>query len=192
MEKGLNKRNHLRRLPRHYYQNDAIVHWSLTTLSRKQGWLSALFYYRFRELLTHTSFRYGLAVPIFCLMPDHIHMVWMGLCDGSDQLNAMKHFRKQCDESLQRIGFRLQDQAYDHVLKEEERQGRALHNVCEYIAKNPERAGLVESDEYAQYPFSSCLVPGYPELRPFDSSCWDQFDKIISFLRKQGLIRTNE
>ena len=184
------KRDHLRRLPREHYQADAIVHWSITILGRKRGWLSVPFLYRFRELLTHTMFRYGLACPVFCLMPDHMHLVWMGLCDSSDQLNALKHFRKRCNDSLQRIEFELQDQAYDHVFKPEERRDTEFRNVCEYIARNPERAGLVEADEYASYRFSGCLVPGYPELRPFGHGYWDQFDKIISFLRKQGLMRT--
>ncbi len=186
----MNKRNHLRRLDREYYQADAIVHWSIAMHDRKEGWLTATFLYRFRELMTHTMFRYGLACPIFCLMPDHMHMVWMGLCEGSDQLNAMKHFRTRCDDSLQRIGFRLQDQAYDHVFKDEERRDVEFKSVCEYVARNPERAGLAETDEYASYGFTGCLVPGYPELRPFDSDYWDQLDKIVSFLRKDGLMRT--
>ncbi|MEZ6137535.1 MAG: hypothetical protein R3C53_21825 [Pirellulaceae bacterium] len=67
-------RDHLRRLSREYYIGDAIVHWSVNIRDRRQGWLTAPFLYRFRELLTHTTFRYGLACPIFCLMPDHIHM----------------------------------------------------------------------------------------------------------------------
>ena len=186
----MNKRNHLRRLDREHYQADAIVHWSITTLDRREGWLTAAFLYRFRELMTHTMFRYGLACPIFCLMPDHMPMVWMGLCNGSDQLNAMKHFRPRCDDSLQRIGIELQDQAYDHVFKDEERRDVEFRNVCEYVARNPERAGLVEIDDYASYAFSGCIVPGYPELRPFDADYWDQLDKIVSFLRKDGLMRT--
>lgn len=181
------KRDHLKRLPREYYVGDAIVHWSLTTLDRQVGWLDAKFLYRFRELLTHTMFRYSLACPIFCLMPDHIHMVWTGLSEHSDQLNAIKHFRPRCNDSLKRIGFELQDQAYDHVLKDDERID--FHNVCEYIARNPERAELLGPNEFASYAFSGCLVPGYPELRPFDPEFRDQFDKTISFLRKDGLIR---
>lgn len=187
----MNQRDYLHRLGRPFYQAHAVVHWTLTIRDRKQGWLTATFYYRFRELLTHTLFRYGLACPIYCLMPDHIHFVWMGLCESSDQMNAMKHFRSNCNESLHRIGFELQDQAYDHVLKEEERQEVEFHNLCEYIARNPERAGLVGHDEYASYPFTGCLIPGYPALRPFDPDFWTQLDKIITFLRKQGLMRTS-
>lgn len=183
----MNDRDHLRRLPREYYLADAIVHWTITMRDRKQGWLSVPFLYRFRELLTHTMFRYGLACPIFCLMPDHLHMVWMGLCQGSDQLNAMKHLRTTCNESLERIGFELQDQAFDHVFTGGERREDELRNTCEYIARNAERAGLVGPDEYASYGFNGCLVAGYPELRPFEDGYWDQFDKITSFLRETEL-----
>lgn len=83
----------------------------------------------------------------------------------------------------------LQDQSYDHVFKQEERRDVEFRNVCEYIARNPERAGLVDPDDYAAYAFSGCLVPGYPGLRPFDPGYWEQFGKIISFLRKDGLMR---
>ena len=186
----MNRRDHLRRLQREAYLADAIVHWSITVLDRQQGWLTSEFLYRFRELLTHTMFRYGLACPMFCLMPDHMHMVWMGLCDGSDQINAMKHFRTRCEDSLQRMGYALQDQAYDHVFKQAERREVEFRNVCEYIARNPERAGLVEPDAFAAYAFTGCLLPGYPELNPFAPGYWDQFDRIVSFLRKQGLMRT--
>lgn len=188
----MTKRDHLHRLPPRYYQADAIVHWSITILERRQGWLSVTFLYRFRELMTHTVFRYGLACPIFCLMPDHFHMVWMGLCSGSDQLLAMKHFRKTVNDSLKRIGFQLQDQSYDHVFKEDERREEEFRNACEYIARNPERAGLVNVDEFAKYKFSGCVVPGYPELRVFDTDFWDRFDHVISFLRKRGLMQVGQ
>jgi putative transposase len=166
----MNKRDHLRRLTPEFYRGDAIVHWSLTMLDRKPGWLSVAFLYRFRELLTHSTFRYTLACPIFCLMPDHIHMLWIGLRSGSDQLLAMKHFRKTMNESLRRIGHELQDQAYDHVLREEVRKEAGFREVCDYIARNPERAGLVPNDAYASYKFTGCIVPGYPELRPFEDA----------------------
>jgi putative transposase len=76
----MNKRDHLKRLPPEYYQGDAIVHWTLTIRTERQG----LFYYRFRELL---AFRYEFACPIFCLMPDHFHM--LGLSESCDQLLAI-------------------------------------------------------------------------------------------------------
>ena len=102
----------------------------------------------------------------------------------------MKHLRKRVNESLGKIGFELQDQPYDHVLTEDERQEEAFTRICEYIARNPERAGLVGVDEFAKYGYSGCLVPGYPELKPFEPDFWMRFDRAVSYLRKNGVIHT--
>lgn len=183
------KRDHLRRLDRAYYCGGAAVHWSLTIRDRRVGWLSGLFYYRFRELLTHTCFRYAMVCPIFCLMPDHFHFLWIGLGEYSDQLNAMQHFRKTINDSLSRIDYELQDQAYDHVLREDERQAQAFLDVCEYIARNPERAGLAALDGYKSYPYTGCLIPGYPQLRPFEEGFWNELERVVSYIRANGLFR---
>ena len=181
--------DYLKRLPREYYQGDAYVHWSLTMEGRKTGWLTPIFYYKFRELLTHTTFRYGITCPVFCCMPDHIHLMWIGLFPVSDQLNAMKYFRRQTNDVLQKIGFEFQSQGYDNVLSEEDRERDALEDVCEYIARNPERKKLVAVDQFKQYKFTDCLVPGAPELRFFDSGYWDAFWRIHSATVKSGLAR---
>ncbi len=183
-------RDHLQRLSREHYQGQAIVHWTLTIRDRQTGWLDDIFYYRFRELLTHTAFRYALACPVFCLMPDHLHLLWMVLRSGSNQLLAMKHLRKSLNATIHQIKIELQDQAYDHVLQGEEKRWDEVVSLCNYIARNPERAGLVAIDAYAEYPFTGCLVPGYPSLRPFDESFWDEFDRMVSFLKREGLFRS--
>ena len=162
----------------------------MTMEDRKQGWLIPIFYYKFREILTHTMFRYGLCCPIYCCMPDHIHLLWMGILDGSDQRQAIKFFRVQLNACLEKLGARLQHQPYDHVLREEERERSAFETVAEYIARNPERAGLVSRDGFREYPFTGCLVPGDPDLSPWQDQYWDLFWRIFSRLRTDGLIRT--
>jgi len=47
----LNRAFSLPRLPREYYQADAMVHWTQTTFDRKQGWLKPELHHQFRELL---------------------------------------------------------------------------------------------------------------------------------------------
>jgi putative transposase len=183
-------RDHLKRLDDSEYQGHAIVHWTITIRDRRTGWLDARLYYRFRELLAHSFLRYAIASPMICLMPDHIHMVWMGILECSDQKLGMKHFRQHFNDALARIGFELQDQPHDHVLLQNEKTEAALMNLCEYIARNPERAKLVSIDGYKDYPFTGCLVPGYPELRPFEDDFWLRFDRVISYLRKNGLTKS--
>ena len=184
--------SYLKRLEPENYRGQAYVHWSLSIEDRKRGWLQAIVLYKFRELLTHTMFRYGLCCPIFVLMPDHFHMMWVGILDGTDQLPAMKHFRARLNDTLAMLDYKLQPQAYDNVLKDDERTEAAFHATCEYIARNPERAELVEIDKYAQYKYAGCIVPGYPELKPFADDFWTRFGRAYSYLRKNGLLRVNE
>jgi REP element-mobilizing transposase RayT len=185
------KNDYLKRLPAEYYQGHAYVHWSMTIEGRKQGWLVPIFYYKFREILTHTLFRYGLRCPIYCCMPDHLHLLWIGILDGSDQRNAAKYFRKQLNPILEKLGVRFQIQPYDHVLREEERERAAFETVVEYIARNPERAGLVKADGYRGYPYSGCPVPGYPELALWQDDYWVRFWRVYSYLGANGLLQLN-
>jgi len=182
--------DYLRRLPPEYYRGQAYVHWSMTMDDRKSGWLVPIFYYKFREILTHTMFRYGLCCPIYCCMPDHIHLLWVGILDGSDQRNAVKFFRTQLNPILAKLKARFQTQPYDHVLREEERERSAFEDVVEYIARNPERAQLVPTDRYQDYKYTGCLVPGYPDLSPWQNGYWELFWRIYARLREKGLVRT--
>jgi len=78
MRDPLNRAFYLPRLAREHYQAGAVVHWTLTTFDRARGWLTPSFHCRFRELMLHVAARENLVCPIYCLMPDHLHLIWMG------------------------------------------------------------------------------------------------------------------
>jgi putative transposase len=181
------RNDYLRRLPDGYYRDNAYVHWSMTIDDRKHGWLTQASHAQFRELLTHTMFRYGLCCPIYCCMPDHLHLLWIGVAEDSDQRAAARYFRKHWNAVLEHMGFRLQQQGYDHVLRDEERDRNAFEEVAEYIARNPERAGIVPAGGFRAYPFTGNLVPGYPDLALWQSDYWDRMWRASSWLRKHGL-----
>jgi len=86
------KRN-LPRLERHHHQSHAVIFWTLTLEERARGWLKPGFHHAFRELMLHAAVRYDVGCPTYCLMPDHLHLLWMGMRRASDQLNAMKFLR---------------------------------------------------------------------------------------------------
>ena len=167
---------YLPRLPREYYQGDAVVHWSLPEAQRQRGWLNETFHAAFRELLLHTSAREGLFCPTYCLMPDHLHLVWMGLRLDSDQRNGMAFLRTHLEPKLAPAKF--QHQAHDHVLKTEERRRNAFAGVCNYILENPTRAKLVQS--VVAWPFTGAIVPGYPALHPAQPDFWSKFWRLFS------------
>jgi REP element-mobilizing transposase RayT len=177
---ALNRTFYLPRLPREHYQGDAVVFWTLTVFDRAQGWLTGAFHQRFRELMLHAAAREGLLCPIYCLMPDHLHLVWMGLRLDTDQLNGMAFLRTYLEPELAPAQF--QPQAQDVVLREEQRKRNAFAKVCFYIAANPVRAELMAASD--TWPSTGCIVPGYPKLNPADEDFWPKFWRIYGKLRQ--------
>lgn len=175
----LNRSFYLPRLPREHYQGDAVIHWTLTMFDRARGWLTDDFHLRFRELLLHTAAREGLLCPVYCLMPDHMHLVWMGLRRDTDQRNGMAFLRTHLKPLLKPA--KLQMQAQDHVLRPEQRKRGAFAKVCFYVAANPIRAELVKPEE--EWKFTGCVVPGYPKLHPLAEDYWPIFWKLHGQMR---------
>lgn len=108
-------------------------------------------------------------------MPDHLHLIWMGMRHETDQLNAMKFLRFQLEPALG--GSReWQHQPHDHVLREKERMRNAFASFCFYTLSNPIRAELVKRQE--EWPYLGAIVPGYPTLRPLQEGYWEKFWKL--------------
>ncbi len=70
-------------------------------------------------------------------MPDHLHLLWVGILDKCDQRHAARFFRRQMNLALARLGVEFQKQGvefqkqpYEHVLKDEERQETAFAAVA--------------------------------------------------------------
>jgi len=155
-----------------------MVHWTHTFEDRATGWLDDRFHHRFRELTLHAAARHPLICPVYCLMPDHIHMVWCGVSPNSDQRAAMAWLRTW----LKRLAApaRLQHQPHDHVLNQYEAQGDAFEQACAYVRENPVRAGLV--GVAAEWKFTGTIVPGYPNLHPKQERLWADYWKIYPML----------
>lgn len=163
----------LPRLSPEAYQGHAFVHWTYPVRDRKTGWLDERFHFLFREGLLHALHRYQLACPTYALMPDHLHLLVVGLDLRSDQLKFNRFFRKRVNQLL--APRTLQSQGRDHVLRERERERNAFSSVSHYIFQNPVRAAIASSAE--AYPYAGCLFPGYYDLNPHTASYWDLFWK---------------
>ncbi len=171
------------RLPRlrdEFYRGLAAVHWTFGIEDRATGWLSETFHSRFREILTHACARYDCACPVYCLMPDHMHVLLIGTQNDTDARLATIFLRKHLTPSL--VPARFQKQAYDHVLREEERKRDAFARTCHYILENPVRAGLCPSS--AEYRFSGAMIAGYPDLRVHEENFWELFWRILDGTRR--------
>jgi len=179
--------HHLSRLAPEFYRAFAVVHWTITLEHRATGWLNDSFHAHFRELLLHAAAREGLFCPVYVLMPDHIHLVWMGMRVSTDQRNAMKFLRKHLAAELVRrsrtgVEFELQKQSHDSVLREKDRVRGAFAKTCFYVMDNPRRRGLVEHP--CEWPHLGTVVPGYPFLHPLAEDFWEMFWKLYEQQRE--------
>jgi putative transposase len=158
----LARRNHLPRLSETAYCGRQFVHWTMTIAGRKQGWLTPAFHAAFRTVLSDAEAKYGVVVPAYCLMPDHIHCLAAGVESSADQLLWVRTIRRRINEALGPFG--LQKQAYDHVLRPAEQGRDSFVALVHYIAQNPIRSGLVERVE--DWPFIGACVSRLPKLDP--------------------------
>ncbi len=167
---------HLPRLNRAHYQGYAIVLWTHCIEERKTGWLSEKFHLRFRETLLHALIRSQLCCSAYVLMPDHMHLLIMGLQEQSDQLVFNRFLRKRLNLILH-PRF-LQKQGHDHVLREQERDKEAFQKTTHYILENPARAKL--SPNWQGYQYSGCLFPGYCDFDPRNDKHWETFWRVYN------------
>jgi putative transposase len=170
--------DHLPRLAAGAYQGRAIVHWTLTVQNRGLGWLTDAFHQRFRWLLLHGCARYQMACPVYCLMPDHAHLLIIGWTPESDQRLFMPWLRKHSNLLLKTCGHSWQKQAYDHVLRPYESYRYAFETLAHYIRENPVRAGLVSEPQ--DWKYTQSVVPGYPELHFWAEDYWLRYWRIVA------------
>lgn len=152
----------------------------MTMQGRRTGWLEPFQHGVVRELLCHALSRFQLVCPAYVLMPDHAHFLWLGINGRSNQRAGVAMFRRSWNAKLTLGGYCLQRQAYDHVLREKEREAGAFRSLAHYIFQNPVRAGLAR--EWENYPHLGAVVPGYPGLDPRDETFWDRFWRIYANL----------
>jgi putative transposase len=190
----------LRNLPRleqKLYQAFAAIHWTMKVEPSTPGWLDENFHRSFRDVVLHACLRERTFCPAYCLMPDHLHLMWLGTSLNTDQLNGIKFLRTHLNrllageplenrESVEKSSavtpvsarWKLQPQAHDHVLREKERKRNAFAKTCFYVLANPVRANLATREQ--NWPFSGAIVPGYPDLYPFQKGYWEIFWKLYN------------
>jgi REP element-mobilizing transposase RayT len=165
--------SHLPRLDGAHYCGPAVVHWVFTIADRRTGWLDDALHGHIRELMLHTVVRCELLCPVYCLMPDHVHLLWMGMSEATDQRKACTFLRRHLNLALKDRGVCLQKQAYDHVLREQDRERNAFEKIAWYILENPVRAGLVK--DRAEWGYCGCVAPGFPGWKVWHDQYWPRF-----------------
>ena len=112
------------------------------------------------ECLSAMSAAHRCYVPIYCFMPDHLHVMLAGIDERADLLEAMYQFKHRSAMWMVRTKqpFRWQKDFYDHIIRASE-DWRAH---ATYISLNPVRAGIAE-DPF-DYPFTGSIGTDLQEV----------------------------
>jgi len=175
-------KEHLPRLEAEHYRGQAFVFWTHTIEDRRAGWLDSERHHAFREIMLHVATREHLLCPIYTLMPDHFHLVWCGCASASDQRSASLFLRQHFAPQIAPYAF--QHQPHDRVLRDNERERLAFSATCDYIADNPVRKELVIRP--GDWPYTGCIVPGYPNLHPLVGDFWEIFWRVFNAAVERG------
>ena len=152
-------------MPEAAYVGRKAVSFTACEIARRPGLATDAVFGMVRETLAEATERHDCSAPIFCLMPDHLHALVLGLSDTSRPKAAMERFKQKSGERLARDhpSLEWQKDFYDRIV----RRSEGYENVARYIALNPVRAEL-SSDVYG-WPYVGSI--GY-ELREIIEDAW--------------------
>jgi putative transposase len=142
----IRERNH--RLHRELYKGLVSVSFTLCIQDKKPVFIEAALVKTFTEILTSLIDKSTCEIPVYCFMPDHLHLLIQGNSDTSDVWKAVVSFKQRTGFwlSSNRPGIKWQKDFYDHLIRTDEKL--AVH--ARYILDNPVRKGLTRSwQDYA-------------------------------------------
>ena len=100
-------------------------------------------------LLGEAAAKHGCTVPIYTFMPDHIHLLMLGMADDSDSYAAMVAFGINAGSQVPAAD--LQKDFYDRAL----RWFEGWETEAWYIARNPVRKGF--ANDPFEWPFTGAI-----------------------------------
>ena len=106
------------------------------------------------DALRKESQIHGFLIDAYCLMPDHLHFLALGIAPASDLLRFAKMFKQKTAHAyLRKTSQRLwQKNYYDHILRSIEEPS----HVAAYIWLNPVRKRLCK--DFETYPYSGSFT----------------------------------
>jgi REP element-mobilizing transposase RayT len=111
----------------------------------------------------------SIVVPVFCFMPDHIHLVARGQSAEADLWKFMFAFKQysgwwlRCHEK----GYHWHKDFFDHLV----RGKRDLRNQVRYVVQNPVKGGLVA--DWREYPYTGAIGVSLKETLE-EVGLWDE------------------
>ncbi len=104
------------------------------------------------EFLAKSAKRHNFNA-VFCFMPQHAHLIFMGKLQNSDLLAGMCTFKQATGHWLRHHAPSVtwQESFYDHIIRVHE----DLRAQVRYLVNNPVRLGLV--NDWREYRFTGAI-----------------------------------
>lgn len=121
---------------------------------------------RLVEIVQKHSSTHRFAVHAYCVMPDHLHLLLIGLEPTSDLRAFVKNIKQTSSAEFQKNSHEVlwQKKFYDRILRKTD----SFDAVAGYIWMNPVRAGLCA--DARDYCYSGSFVTNWKKaMRPLES-----------------------
>ncbi len=140
------------RLPLEYYTGQIACAFTICVKNKRVLFNNPRIINIFIELLKKASYRYNCIVPVYCFMPDHLHIILIGKEENSNLWKAISYFKQITGYWLakNKLG-KWQKDFYDHIIRKHE----DLVAQVKYVLDNPVRKGLV--DNWQDYPYKGSI-----------------------------------
>lgn len=148
------------RLPREQYRGAKTVAFTLCCEDRVPLFKNEKVVRDLVAILQAEIPKHGCRCPIYCFMPDHIHLLINGLNEDADLLTPIERFKTRAGILLAMLKApgKLQSSFYDHIV----RNSDDWRSQAQYIALNPVRAGFVENP--LEYPYTGVIGENRQEM----------------------------
>ena len=89
----------------------------------------------------------------YCIMPNHIHLVFRLLSETQSVSEVMKLIKgataHECNQVLKKTGKFWQVESFDRLI----RDANEMYNIINYVLNNPVKAGLVDNPDDWKYSY---------------------------------------
>jgi len=137
-----------------YGQVGRICHFTICSYCRQMPFITADLNDAIIELLHTERERLGCFAHVYCLMPDHLHLLCSPRESGISMLTFINQFKGRTTRASWLHGWQgklWQPRNYDHFVRERE----DLLEIAGYILQNPVRKKLAEKS--ADYPWCGII-----------------------------------
>jgi REP element-mobilizing transposase RayT len=139
------------RLPRECYRGKVAASFTVCLNSNDPFFVHTSIVQLFRDFLKKVADKHAFS-PIYCFMPDHVHLIFIGHNAKSDVLRGLEAFKQATGYFLAKNYPQTywEKSFYDRIIRSKE-----LGATIRYVLDNPVRGRLVA--HWREYPFTGAI-----------------------------------